>query len=234
MLRVGRVFSVRSFHIQNNTSFCWRNKELQHTVPYYFWISTYWLYFNNCWIIPCSFPRFLGHTAGVSPSGSPLPHLPSLHLSYLLCHLRAHCSVRTSQCGRGRPHEAPGGQQQGGPAGGDGGESRDETEGGGQPTPHCGICGWRLGVKHGSTCASNEKVTFLDVWVGLRMEWWQWWQQWWYHVAGAVWRWGVFPWQPAEHGTHAVSPQRQLPSTTQMLSLSSHWPWGLCRLQLLR
>lgn len=101
------------------------------------------------------FPAFPGHAARVSPSGSPLPHLPSLHLACLLCHLCAHCSVRTRQCGCGSPDEAPGGQQQGGPAGGARGESRDEREGRGQPTPHCGICGRRLGDEHGSTCTGN-------------------------------------------------------------------------------
>lgn len=53
---------IWSFHIQNNISFCWRSKELQHnvqhTIPYYFWISLFLLDFNNCSIISVPFSSF--------------------------------------------------------------------------------------------------------------------------------------------------------------------------------
>lgn len=104
-----------------------------------------------------SYPRHPGHVARVSPAGSPLPHLPSPDLSRLLCHLRPDCSVRAGQCGRGRSDEAPGGQQQGGAAGGDGGRGREEGERGGQPTPQHGFCGRRPGAKFGHTCAGDQQ-----------------------------------------------------------------------------
>lgn len=103
-----------------------------------------------------SYPRHPGHVARVSPAGTPLPHLPSPDLSHLLCHLRPNCPVRAGQRGRGRSDEAPGGQQQGGTAGGDGGEGREEGERGGQPTPQHGDCGQRPGAERGHTRAGNR------------------------------------------------------------------------------
>lgn len=107
-------------------------------------------------LLPC--PRHAGYAARLPTAGPPLPQLPPHHLSGLLCHLRPDGPVRAGQRGRGRPHEAPGGQQQGGAAGGDGGEGGEggeEGERGGQQTAQHGVRGRRAGAELGRTCAGN-------------------------------------------------------------------------------
>lgn len=91
-------------------------------------------------------------------AGSALPHLPAPDLSRLLRHLRPDGSVRAGQRGCSCSDEAPGGEQQGGAAGGDGreeGERGEEGEGGGQPTPQHRIFERRPGAERGHTCSGN-------------------------------------------------------------------------------
>lgn len=91
------------------------------------------------------------------PSRPPLPQLPAPDLTRLLRHLRPHGSVCARQRGRGRPDEAPGGEQQGGAAGGDGGE---EGEGGGRrPAPRLLSAGRRPREKRRPTCPGNKRRT---------------------------------------------------------------------------
>lgn len=82
MLRVRSCFW--SFHIQNNTSFCWQSKELQHTVPH-FWISPHRLYFNHCWLISVPFSSFSRtHCGSVALwTATASPTFPSSPLSTL-------------------------------------------------------------------------------------------------------------------------------------------------------
>lgn len=100
-----------------------------------------------------------GHPAWVPLPGPPLPHLPALHLSRLLRHLRPDGSVRAGECGRGCFDEASGGEQQGGTAGGDGGaegEGGEEGEGGGgkQASEHR-VPEWSAGAELGCTCSGR-------------------------------------------------------------------------------
>lgn len=173
------VTGLRSVHTQIHISPCWRREEIQHSAIIY---ALIYLIINQNPFIYHQFSPLLnnlsilfshpGHIARVSPTGTPLPHLPAPDLSCLFRHLRPDGSVCAGQRGCSCSDEAPGGQQQGGTAGGDGGEDgegRNKGEGGGQPTSQYRVCGRRLGAKCGHTCPGNGKrvcFLFVHVWRG--------------------------------------------------------------------